>query len=88
MSATLPPGDLIAARRAGRLASAPISWRGILARSWSSKCSPRAAIKAHCGECQGFDRDAITLCTCYACPLWNFRPYTKAGARLEKERGE
>jgi hypothetical protein len=67
----------IAAKRAGRLATAPSSWRGVLKRSWSPKCSPRAAVKAFCGECNGFDRDAIKNCTCWACPLWAFRPFQK-----------
>jgi len=65
----------IIAKRAGRLATAPVSWHGILKRSWSKNCSPRAAVKAFCGECQGFDRAGIADCACYACPLWNFRPF-------------
>ncbi len=81
MSKPLPKtaslGEKIAARRAGRLATAPVSWQGILKRSWSKNCSPRAAVKAFCGECQGFDRQGITDCTCWACPLWTFRPFQK-----------
>lgn len=67
--------EKIAAKRAGRIATAPESFRKLLTQSWAGKCSPRAAIKAFCGECQGFDRSAITNCTAYACPLWMFRPY-------------
>jgi hypothetical protein len=71
------PGEKIAAKRAGRLATALRSWKGILKRSWSPKCSPRAAVKAFCGVCNGYDRDSIRGCACWACPLWNFRPYQK-----------
>jgi len=62
-------------RRAGRIATAPESFKGIMRASWSKKCAPRAAIKAFCGECNGFDRQAVADCTAFACPLWNFRPY-------------
>ena len=68
-----------AAKRARRIETAPHSWRGILARSWSPKCSPRAAIKAQCGECQGFDREAIAGCSSTACPLFSFRPFKTGG---------
>ena len=66
----------IEARRAGRLATAPSSWHGILKRSWTGN-SRKTAISAFCGECQGFDRAGIASCTCYACPLWNLRPFQK-----------
>jgi hypothetical protein len=66
--------DKIAAKRAGRLATCPTSWKGILSRSWVST-SRKTAIKAFCGECIGFDRQAITDCTAYACPLWHLRPF-------------
>lgn len=62
--------EKIAAKRAGRLATAPMSAQGPLKRSWSKKCAPRAAIKAFCLECLGFDRPAITQCTGYSCPLY------------------
>ena len=66
----------IAARRAGRLATAPSSWQGVLKRSWTGN-SRKQAIKAFCGECQGFDRAGIADCKAYACPLWKFRPFQK-----------
>lgn len=66
-----------AAKRAGRIETAPESFRKLLTQAMSGKCSPRQAIKAHCAECVGFDRQAITECGCYACPLWVFRPYQK-----------
>ncbi len=79
-TATLANASLsekIAATRARRIETAPPSFRKLLTLAMSGKCSPRTAIKAQCAECVGFDRDAIRSCTCYACPLWNFRPYQK-----------
>ena len=67
--------DQMTLKREQRLRTAPETFRGILRAAMSGKCSPRAAIKAQCAECIGFDRDAIRTCTAYACPLWNFRPY-------------
>jgi hypothetical protein len=72
-----PLAEKIAARRAERIRTAPESFRNLLAQSYAGKCAPRQAIKAQCAECNGFDRDAIRDCTCYACPLWMFRPYQK-----------
>lgn len=74
-------GEKIAAKRAGRIATAPPSFRKLLTQAMSGKCSPRTAIKAHCAECQWFDRPGITNCTAYACPLWAFRPFQ--GAKFE-----
>lgn len=67
--------EKIAAKRAKRIETAPESFRKLLTQAMTGKCSPRQAIKAQCAECQGFDRAGITACTCWACPLWNFRPY-------------
>jgi hypothetical protein len=64
-------------KRARRIETAPESFRKLLTLALSGKCSPRQAIKAQCAECNGFDRDAITGCTAYACPLWAFRPFQK-----------
>lgn len=69
--------EKIVNRRAGRLATTPESTKGHFVAAWAGKCSPRRAIKAQCLECVGFDRQGITACTCWACPLWNFRPYQK-----------
>ena len=85
MDATTPDASppclsaIIAARRAGRIATTPESFRNLLTQSHSGNCSPRVAIKAQCAECNGFDRDAIRDCTAYACPLWQFRPYQQKG---------
>ena len=60
-----------------RIDTAPEKWRGILTKAITGKASPRAAIKAHCGECNGFDRQAIADCTADACPLHPYRPCRK-----------
>lgn len=73
-----PPLSLsekIATKRAGRLATMPRAHRKLFERVWDGKASPRAAIKAQCLECVGYERAAITGCTAYACSLWHFRPY-------------
>ena len=72
----------IAAKRAGRLATTPESAKGHFVAAWAGKCSPRRAIKAQCLECVGFDRQAITECMGWACPLWHFRPYQKPAGVL------
>jgi hypothetical protein len=73
----------IEAKKARRLETTPDSCRNILANSWKAKTSPRSCIKAMCLECLGFDRQAITDCTAYACPLWLKRPYQKGSKPSE-----
>ena len=74
-------GEKMARLRARRIETAPQSFRKLLTRAMSGKCSPRAAIKAQCAECSGFDREAINDCTSFACALWAFRPYRTGGTR-------
>lgn len=66
-----------AEKQAKRLAAMPSSLRPLFARAYSNGCSPRAAIKAFCIECQGYERAAVTTCTAFACPLWRYRPFQK-----------
>ena len=54
---------------------APESARGTLTRAFSGSASPRAAIKAMCLTCTGYDRKSIKNCTGWSCPLWQYRPY-------------
>jgi len=77
MSQTPSLSEKIAAKRTRRLATAPESVRKLFAAAWAGKCSPRQAIKGQCLECQGFERQEIADCTCWACPLWAFRPFRK-----------
>ena len=60
--------------------TAPDSAQGALSRAFSGDASPRAAIKAMCLSCLGYDRAAITNCTGFSCPLWMYRPFQKPEA--------
>lgn len=51
----------------------------IVEKAYAGDCSPRSAIKAQCLICVGYDREAVTHCSGYSCPLWKFRPYQTAG---------
>lgn len=64
--------DLVVAKR---VAEAGELYRPLIARTYAGKSSPRDAIKAQCLACTGFDRQAITTCSGYSCPLWLYRPY-------------
>ena len=76
MKAEIPPVGV--EKQAQRLKQMPVSLRNLFTRVYAKNCSPRAAIKAFCIECQGYERAAVTDCTAYACPLWRFRPFQKA----------
>lgn len=80
MSQTASESEKMASARARRLEACPESAKRLLARAHTGKCSPRAAIKAFCQECQGYDRAGIADCMAWACPLWHFRPYQPKGA--------
>jgi hypothetical protein len=54
---------------------APESAKNALTRAFSGSASPRAAIKAQCLVCVGYDRASIKNCTGYSCPLWKYRPF-------------
>ena len=77
MNENTPLSEKITAKRAGRLQTCPESSKLLLTRCWSHKASPRQVLKAFCQECVGFERQAITDCTAYACPIWEYRPYQK-----------
>lgn len=64
---------------ARRITEAPESCRNTLSQAFSGSASPRAAIKAQCLACVGYDRNAITNCTGWSCGLWAYRPFQKAG---------
>ena len=57
------------------VAEAPESAKNALTRAFSGAASPRAAIKAMCLTCVGYDRETIKNCTGYSCPLWKYRPF-------------
>jgi hypothetical protein len=64
-----------AERVAKMIAEAPERTCGILRRAFDGTASPRDAIKAQCLACVGYDRQEVTNCTGYTCPLWMYRPY-------------
>ena len=51
----------------------PLLYRAGYLRAAAGKASPRAAIKAFCLECVGWDRKEVSLCTAPACPLYPYR---------------
>ena len=57
------------------LTDTPMSAQNTLTRAFSGSASPRAAIKAMCLVCLGYDRESIKNCTGYSCPLWEYRPF-------------
>lgn len=62
-----------------RIAEAGPLYRVTMEKAYKGGCSPRSAIKAQCLICTGYQREAITLCSGYSCPLWKFRPYQRQG---------
>lgn len=63
---------------------APVSAQNVLARAFSGAASPRAAIKAQCLSCVGYDRSAITNCTGWRCPLWAYRPFREPTVKAKE----
>lgn len=69
-----------------RLAEAPESCRKTLARAYSGK-SKATALKAKCLDCSNFQREEITNCTVFGCPLHPYRPYQNK-EKLTLDKGE
>jgi len=57
------------------ISEAPTSVKKILRIAFSGAASPRAAIKAQCLSCVGYDRESVRNCTGWSCPLWKYRPF-------------
>ncbi len=57
-----------------KLARVPVSARRTYRLAVEGR-SFRAAVKAFCHECVGWQRQEVTLCTSLACPLWAVRPF-------------
>lgn len=79
MNETIGSDSYVQKTRQRRFEACPVSAQSALKRCWDKKASPRAAIKAFCMECQGYDRDAISGCTACACPVYEYRPFQKKG---------
>ena len=54
-------------------------YRTVMLKAYQGTASPRSAIKAQCLNCVGYNREDITHCTGYSCPLWAYRPYQIEG---------
>ena len=69
-------GELIErnARVDRKLNEMPPKYRKSFCRAVDGLASPRDAIKSFCLECIGWETGEISRCTCYACPLWAYRP--------------
>ena len=63
--------DLEAIRRK-RLPQIPGKYRSLYLRAWGGK-SRKAAIRAFCLECTGYDAAEVRRCTDGACPLYPYR---------------
>lgn len=60
------------------VSEAPESAKKALTQAFSGSASPRAAIKAQCLSCMGYDRESIKNCSGWSCPLWKYRPFQEA----------
>ena len=60
-----------------QIKNAPDSAKGTLERAYSGAGGRANAIKAMCLSCVGFQREQITKCTGFSCPLWAYRPFQK-----------
>ena len=65
------PGVLDTVRRK-RLAQIPARQRPIFLRAWTGK-SRKAAMRAFCLECVGYESAEVNRCTAPACPLYPYR---------------
>lgn len=69
-------GPTLGASQKKRLSQMPETMRSTYLKAVSGK-SLAAAVKAHCQECVGYQKDEVTKCTSTACPLYHYRPYQK-----------
>ena len=58
--------------RQQRLAQIPRKQRSVFLKAWKGK-SRKAAIRAFCFECAGYESAEVNRCTAPACPLYEFR---------------
>ena len=78
---TVAPGNgsftLQQAKRLRQVDETKLMFAGLFRRLYTSpeRVSPRQAIRAFCLECNGYEREAITVCSATACPLFFFRPF-------------
>jgi hypothetical protein len=58
----------------------PVSAKGVVKRAFAGSGSPRNAIKAKCLACSNWDRQEITECRVFTCPLHVWRPFQAKAA--------
>lgn len=51
----------------------PVTFHNVINRIQSG--SIKAAIKLHCLQCSGYERNEVKHCQCLTCPLYAIRPY-------------
>jgi hypothetical protein len=66
------------------VADVPTSKRPLAEKAFAGACSPRAAIKAKCLGCVGYEIKEITYCTSATCELYAFRPFQPASEKTIK----
>jgi hypothetical protein len=57
------------------LEGVPVSAKGVISRAFAGSGSPRNAIKAKCMACSNYQREEITECRVFTCPLHPWRPF-------------
>lgn len=67
-------------RIARRREDMPKPYRRTYDRALSGR-SLKAAVKAHCLECMGWQREEVRACTSYPCPLWPYRDYQESAEK-------
>jgi len=59
------------------LTTVPALSKGIMTRAFAKEGPKSNVIRAKCLDCCHFDRNEITNCTTFTCPLHVWRPYQK-----------
>jgi len=58
----------------------PKPYRRTYDRALSGR-SLKAAVKAQCLECMGWQREEVRACASYPCPLWPYRDYQESAEK-------
>ncbi len=77
-SPKLTINDVDAKRRSlvsKRLENTPKKLKNRYLSAALGKASIRSAVRSFCLECIGWEREEVTKCTAYACPLYLYRPF-------------
>jgi hypothetical protein len=63
----------------------PVSARNICQKAFAGEGGAMNAIRAKCLDCSCWQREEITYCRVFACPLWKWRPYQPGTGDSEPE---